>query len=166
MKVSLIVAMAENRVIGRDNDLPWRIPADLKYFKAQTMGKPIIMGRKTFDSIGKPLPGRTNIVITRNPDWQADGVTVVASPDKAIDAAKAENPDEAMIIGGANIYQQMLDLADRLYITEVHKAIDGDSFFPDLDPKAWRDVSRSDVAQTDDGLAYCFVVQDRIKTDI
>jgi dihydrofolate reductase len=135
MKKSIIVAMAENRVIGRNNKLPWYLPNDLKYFKSVTMGKPIIMGRKTFESIGKPLPGRLNIVITRNTEWQHEGVTVVHSLDEAFVKAEAtaliDGVDEVMIIGGANIYQQMLSKAARLFLTFIDLDVEGDTYFPD-----------------------------------
>ncbi|SDE18775.1 dihydrofolate reductase [Kordiimonas lacus] len=160
MTLSVIVAMAEDRAIGRGNDLPWHLPADLKYFKATTMGKPIVMGRKTFESIGRPLPGRRNIVVTRNADWSADGVDVVPS----LQAAKETVADveEAMIIGGAQIYGQCLDVADRLYITEVRITVpDADAWFPDFILDDWREVSREEHPAEDGKPAYAFVVYDR-----
>ena len=163
MRLSLIVAMAENRVIGRNNDLPWKIPEDLKHFKALTMGKPIIMGRKTFESIGRPLPGRTNIVITRNDDWDAEGVNIVDTVEAAIDEAAEEGAEEAMIIGGAAIYEQTLDLADRIYLTEVMDEFEGDTFFPDLDEGQWGEVERQGPFETEDGHAFAFVTLDAIK---
>jgi len=159
MTVSLIVAMAHNRVIGVDNKLPWHLPADLKYFKSVTLGKPIIMGRKTYESIGRPLPGRTNIVVTRNPDWHADGVTVVASLDEAI--AAAGDTDEVMIIGGAEIYGAALQAADRLYVTEVDLAVDGDAFFPAIDPALWREAERDPHAAAGGQPGYSFVRYER-----
>lgn len=147
-RIALIVAMATNRVIGRDGDLPWRISADLKHFKATTMGKPIVMGRRTFASIGRALPGRANIVITRDQDFAADGVDVAHDVDGALAVARRRaaeaKADEIMIIGGAAIYEAFLPLADRLYLTEVHEPIDGDTYFPDFDRAGWREVARED----------------------
>jgi len=159
MILSLIVAMSENRVIGADNDLPWHLPADLKYFKASTLGKPIIMGRKTYDSIGRPLPGRTNIVVTRNAEWQADGVKTVLSLAAAV--TLAGDVPETMITGGAQIYAQALDMADRLYVTEVALTIDGDAFFPEIDKSCWREASREAHPAEGGKPAYAFVVYER-----
>jgi dihydrofolate reductase len=147
-RIAFIVAMADNRVIGRDGGLPWRIPADLKHFKAKTMGKPIVMGRRTFDSIGKPLPGRPNIVVTRGTAAFPDGVDVADSADAALDIAQQRagetGADEIMIIGGATLYEELLQRADRLYLTEIHDAVDGDTFFPEFDAAVWREVERED----------------------
>lgn len=161
MSISLIVAMAENRVIGRDNTLPWRLSADLKRFRAITMGKPVVMGRKTFESIGRPLDGRRNIVVTRSADFHPQGVTVVGSVDEAL----AQAGDlEAMVIGGASIYEQTLPLADRMYLTEIHAAFDGDTRFPDYDPAQWRETERSDVAAgVDAEFGYAFVILERVE---
>lgn len=159
MKVSLIVAMADDGVIGINNQLPWHLPADLKYFKAVTMGKPIIMGRKTFESIGRPLPGRQNIVITRRHDWAAEGITVVQSTEAAV--AAAAGADEVMVIGGAEIYRAMLPLVDQLYVTEVALAVEGDAFFPAIDPAVWRERSREVHAAEADKPAYAFVTYER-----
>lgn len=160
MSVSIIVGMAKNRVIGADNDLPWHIPADLKYFKATTLGKPILMGRKTFDSIGKPLPGRQNIVITRNDAWEHDGVTVSPSLEAAI--SSAGEVDEVMIVGGAQIYQQALSMADRMYITEVDLECEGDAVFPEFDVSEWKETSRQAHPAEGGKPAYAFVVYDRL----
>lgn len=142
--------MAENRVIGRNNNLPWHLSEDLKYFKRITMGKPIIMGRKTFDSIGKALPGRTNIVVTRNTDFRAENIRVVSSLDEARDLCESiaaiDVCDEAMVIGGAQIYTLALPMADRLYLTEVHAEVEGDAFFPAFERSAWQEVAREDFA--------------------
>jgi len=159
MTVSLIVAMAENRAIGVANDLPWHLPADLKYFKATTLGKPIIMGRKTFDSIGRALPGRQNIVVTRNQKWEHDDVDVVPSLEAAI--AAAGEADEVMITGGAQIYAQALELVDRMYITEVALTLEGDAYFPKFDVSAWREVSREAHSAVGGRPAYSFVVYER-----
>lgn len=172
MKCSLIVAMAKNQTIGINNTLPWHLPNDLKYFKQVTMSKPIIMGRKTFDSIGRPLPGRTNIVITRQADYQAEGIMVVNSLqqalDKAADICFIGGHDEAMVIGGAEIYQQALLKADRLYITHVHAEVEGDAFFPEVRWSDWQECKREDY-QADaiekenyNPFDYSFVVYDRI----
>jgi len=160
MKISLIVAMAENRVIGRRGKLPWRIPADLKYFKKITMGKPIIMGRKTFESIGVALPGRTNIVVTRNPTIDNPDLVLARSVHEALKAA-AEVDGEAMIIGGGQIYEAALPLADRIYLTEVHGSYDGDAYFPHFERSMWREAAREDFTAHGDIPAYSFVVLER-----
>ena len=143
--LALIVAMAENNVIGKDNQLPWHLPGDLGYFKRTTLGKPVIMGRKTFESIGRPLPGRPNIVITRQRDWQAEGVTVCNSLDSALELAqsllKGLDTDEIMVIGGGEIYRQALPLANRLYLTKVHAVVEGDAHFPRLEQQHWQQIS-------------------------
>jgi dihydrofolate reductase len=135
--LSLIVAMSTNRTIGINNSLPWHLPNDLKYFKQATMGKPIVMGRKTFESIVKPLPGRRNIVISRDPTYQAEGIDVVTSLDAAIslgeDICLVNGQDDVMVIGGAQIYTLALEKADRLYITHVDAEVEGDAFFPEVD---------------------------------
>lgn len=140
--ISAIAAMSENRVIGNNNQLPWHLPADFKHFKALTTGHPIIMGRKTFASIGKPLPNRTNIIITRDKNFHAAECIVVNSLDAAIEAAQKENTDEVFIIGGAEIYKQSLPLLNRLYLTIIHREFAGDTFFPELDPKIWHEAER------------------------
>ncbi len=167
MKLAVIVAQAENRVIGINNRLPWHLPQDLKYFKQVTLGKPIIMGRKTFESIGRPLPGRRNIVISRNAGYRADGVTVVPDLAAAIELAEAichtEGVDEAMVIGGAQIYAQALPRADRLYLTQVHAEVAGDAWFPAVEQQQWRLVAREDfAAEAANPYAYSFIVMDRI----
>jgi dihydrofolate reductase len=146
MIVSLIVAVAENGVIGKDNALPWRLSSDLKRFKKITMSKPIIMGRKTHESIGKPLPGRTNIVVTRNPNYDAEGCLVVDSFEAAVIAAQATGADEAFVIGGAALYEAALPLASRIYLTEVHCACDGDAWFPPWDRGEWHESHREEVS--------------------
>jgi dihydrofolate reductase len=138
--LSLIVAAAENDVIGRDNALPWHLPDDLKHFKALTMGKPMLMGRKTFESIGKPLPGRTSIVLTRSKEWQREGVIVVQSVDEAL--TRAGNAPELTVIGGTEVFRATLPRADRIYLTRVHAEVAGDAVMPKIDPKAWREVAR------------------------
>jgi dihydrofolate reductase len=136
--VSLIVAMAQNGVIGRDNALPWRLPEDLKRFKAFTLGKTLLMGRKTFESIGRPLPGRSNLVLTRDTGWQAEGVVVVHSVEQAL--ARTGPGSELVAIGGAEIYRLVLPFARRIYLTHVHADVPGDTYFPEFDPTQWADV--------------------------
>lgn len=137
----MIAALTPQRVIGIDNRLPWRLPADMQWFRRHTLGKPIVMGRKTFDSFGgKPLPKRTNIVITRDPEYRAEGTVVVMSIDAAIDAAG--EVEEIMVIGGASFYEQMLPQADRLYLTCVDADIAGDAWFPEFDASQWQEVER------------------------
>jgi dihydrofolate reductase len=136
--ISLIVAMAQNGVIGRDNALPWKLPEDLKRFKAITLGKPILMGRRTFESIGKPLPGRINLVLTRERRWRAPGVVVVHSLGAAL--REARNSAELVAIGGEEIYRLLMPFARRIYLTHVHADIEGDTFFPDFDPTQWADA--------------------------
>lgn len=160
MRISIIVAMGENGVIGRDGGMPWHISADLKHFKAVTMGKPIIMGRVTFESIGRALPGRTNIVITRQADYEAEGAEVTGSMDAAFAAAgdAAGDEGEAMIIGGAEIYRAALPKADCIYLTEVGGAPEGDTYFPRFKRDDWVEVSREDFPARGDVPAYSFVM--------
>ncbi|MDF2447345.1 MAG: dihydrofolate reductase [Moraxellaceae bacterium] len=164
--LALIAAVAENGCIGIGNKLPWYLPEDLKFFKRVTTGKPVIMGRNTFESLGKPLPNRTNIVITRNPGYTApDGVKVVGSLDHALAVAEAvahiAGLDEIMVIGGAQIYAEALPRIGRMYLTEVKKTVDGDAFFPAWNRSEWREVAREaqhyEPAQTD----YSFVIYER-----
>jgi dihydrofolate reductase len=141
--ISLVVAMARNHVIGRDNALPWRLPEDMKRFKAVTWGKPILMGRRTFESIGKPLPGRTNVVLTRDPHWQAEGTIAVRSVEEAL--SRVSQAPELVAIGGAEIYRLLLPLAGRIYLTRVEADIAGDTVFPQLDSAQWKAVDRCEV---------------------
>ena len=159
MTLSLIVAVAANGVIGRDNQLPWRLPEDLRYFKRVTMGKPVVMGRKTYDSIGKPLPGRPNIVVTNAAAWTAEGVSVAHSLAEALGLAnRLAEGGEVMLIGGAQLFNEARPCAERLYFTEVHRDYEGDVTFPRPDPALWREVSREDH---DGDPAYSFVVLER-----
>lgn len=165
--LAIIVAAAQNGVIGRDNGLPWHLPEDLRYFKRRTLGKPIVMGRKTFESIGRPLPGRKNIVISRNRAFAAPGVEVVASLEEAIalaaSIAHADGALECVVIGGAEIYREALPRADRLYFTEVHAAVDGDAMLPPIHWPDWQEVSREHhKASADNPLDYSFVVFERV----
>ena len=157
MIVALVVARADNGVIGRDNALPWRIPADLQHFKRLTLGKPVVMGRRTFESIGKPLPGRENIVLTRDPDWRADGVTVSAA---LADALAADVPEIA-IIGGAQVYADAMPFATHVHLTEVHAAPEGDTLLPPFDPADWRETGREDHAADGETPGYSFVTLER-----
>lgn len=161
--ISFIVARADNGVIGRANALPWHLPADLRHFKRLTLGKPVVMGRKTFESIGRPLPGRHNIVLTRDPSWRADGVTLVWTLADAV-AAAARDPsvEEIMIIGGAAVYAQALPMATRIYLTEVHAQPEGDAVLPPFDPTAWRETAREDHAADGDRPAFSFVTLERM----
>ena len=164
MKISLIVAVSRNGAIGLNNQLPWYLPEDLKYFKSVTMGKPLIMGRKTFDSIGRPLPGRANIVLTRDPQWTSDGVKVVQSVEQALlageIACEASDVDEIMVIGGEQIYRMTIDLADRIYLTQVDADVEGDAFFPDIDLNNWSQT-RVKLPEIIDKHPYRFLVLDR-----
>ncbi|WP_041524230.1 dihydrofolate reductase [Gilvimarinus agarilyticus] len=147
MQVAMIVACGHDNAIGKGNAMPWHLPADLQYFKSVTLGKPIMMGRKTYESIGRPLPGRLNIVITRDPNWSGpEGVASVASVPDAIALARAEaEGDEVVIIGGEQIYRAALPLVDRLYKTEIDVRVEGaDAFFPELPAEHWREVSRQE----------------------
>ena len=144
MIVSAIVATAKNNIIGKDNNIPWYLPADLKYFKKTTLHHHIIMGRNSFESIGRPLPKRTNIVVTRNPFYVATGCIVVHSIEEGLEIAQNNGETEAFIIGGAQIYKQSLDLWDRLYLTEVDLEVEGDTAFPALDKSQWKEVSREE----------------------
>lgn len=159
--LSLIVAYSDNHVIGIDNDLPWRLKADLAYFKQTTLGKPIIMGRKTWESLGRPLPGRRNMVISRDPHYSAEGAEIYPSLEDAITHA-CESEAEIFIIGGAQIYALALssDKATRIYATEVHTEIEGDAFFPKFDKQIWQEVSRLPQAP-ENNLSYDFVVYER-----
>lgn len=158
--LSLVVAASENDVIGRENTLPWRLPDDLKRFKALTMGKPMLMGRKTFDSIGKPLPGRTTLVLTRSPGWQHDGVTVVRSVEEAIE--RAGDVPELAVVGGAEIYRLTLPLAGRIHLTRVHAHVDGETKLPTINADEWREVERIEhPADERHAFAMSFITLDR-----
>lgn len=151
--LSLLVAVGENNVIGKDNQLPWHMPNDLKYFKNLTWGMPILMGRKTFESIGKPLPGRKSIVITRSKEWQWEGVEVVHSVEEAIAKARDHDIKEIFVIGGAEIFATSFDQADRIYLTRIHHAFDGDVYFPEVSEKEWQLV-KSHLSPKDDKNLY------------
>ncbi|RLA24747.1 MAG: dihydrofolate reductase [Gammaproteobacteria bacterium] len=160
MKLSLIVAMATNRTIGINKKMPWHLSADLKQFKKITMGHPIIMGRKTFESIGRPLPGRQNIIISRDINYQQEGCLVFNDLDSAVQHCSEQ--DEVFVIGGATLYEVTLERADRLYITQINQAFEGDTWFPEIDAEDWREVAREDInndASVD--FKYSFISYDR-----
>lgn len=161
MKIAMIAAMADDRVIGINNSLPWKLPNDMKWFRQKTMGKPIVMGRKTFESFGaKPLPGRTNIIISRDQSYQAEDCIVVHSIEDAIKAVG--NVEEVMVIGGASFYEQMLPKADRLYLTFVHTQVDGDAWFPGWNETDWQEVERMNHdADEKNPHAHSFVILER-----
>lgn len=167
MKLSLIAAIAQNRCIGINNQLPWYLPEDLKYFRRLTTGNIVVMGRKTYESIGKPLPNRHNIVISNNPDFTADGVNIVASIDDALHMAhhlaNVSGIHEAFIMGGAQIYQQTLALAQRLYLTEVKKTVAGDAFFPPINATEWQELGRENHYYEPQDTHYDFVVYERYR---
>ncbi|WP_298827717.1 dihydrofolate reductase [uncultured Planococcus sp.] len=158
--ISLMVAHDQNRVIGIDNELPWHIPADLAYFKEHTIGKGIVMGRNTYESIGRPLPKRRNIVVTRNDDYEAEGVDIVHNIQDAVKLAK-EVHEEVMIIGGEQIFNSVLDDADRLYITLVHQSFEGDTYFPEYG-REWKLVSESEQ-QISNEVPFSYLVYERRK---
>ncbi|MEK4628840.1 type 3 dihydrofolate reductase [Solibacillus sp. FSL R7-0682] len=152
--ISLIVAHDLNRVIGYENGMPWHLPSELQYFKKMTMGKPMIMGRKTFESIGRPLPGRRNIVITRNTNYSADGIEVVGSLDEALQLV--QDVPEIMIIGGAQIFEQAMAIADKLYITLINHEFNGDTYFPQYEE--WQLTSSSEPINTDNGYTFQYCI--------
>ncbi|WP_207062303.1 dihydrofolate reductase [Motiliproteus sp. SC1-56] len=166
MQLALIVAQSRNRVIGRNNKLPWHLPKDLQYFKSVTLGKVIIMGRKTFESIGRPLPGRTNVVVTRDASYSRPGIEVAHSLEEALAKAEAvsliNGAEEALVIGGGELYQQALPRAQRLYLTQVHADVCGDAYFPALEAAQWQEVAREDYpAEEPNPYPYSFIVLDR-----
>lgn len=163
MLISLIAAASENNVIGKDNWMPWNLPAELAYFRATTRGKTVIMGRKTFDTMGRPMPNRHNIVVSRNADLKIEGVDVVTSVEEAIESAKADNLDEAFVIGGEQIYRLALPHADRVYLTRVHTDIEGgEAFFPEFDEAEWAKVKEErHEPDAENALAFTTMVFER-----
>ncbi len=162
MILTLVVAAARNNVIGKDNQLLWRLPNDTRYFKNVTWGMPVVMGRKTYESLGKPLAGRTNIVLTRNSSWKAEGTTTVKSLDDAIFLAKQMDVKELMVIGGGEIYKMAMPKASRIHITRVEAEPEGDAWFPEIDPLIWKMVSKQDFpADEKHQYAYSFQVWER-----
>lgn len=154
MRIAMIAAMANNRVIGKDNKMPWYLPEDLKHFKAMTLGKPVVMGRKTFESIGRPLPGRHNIVISRQADLVIEGVTCVTSFDAAKQAAG--ECEELVIMGGGQLYRELLPQADILYLTQINLDVEGDTYFPEWDARDWQETESLSCINSD-GLEYRFI---------
>ncbi|HHM04346.1 MAG TPA: type 3 dihydrofolate reductase [Gammaproteobacteria bacterium] len=160
--IALIAAMGENRVIGLENRLPWHLPADMAWFRRHTLGKPVLMGRKTFESIGRPLPGRCNIVVSRDPAFHPEGVLVAPDIEKALGAAGSSG--EVMVIGGASFYRQLLPRAQRLYLTLVHGRFDGDAFFPEYRAQDWREIFHADHEADDDNpWSYSFLILTRVR---
>ncbi|MES1943835.1 Dihydrofolate reductase [Salinisphaera sp. PC39] len=158
MRISLIVAMDENGLIGAAGGLPWRLPADLRHFKQTTLGKPILMGRRTHESIGRPLPERDNIVLSRDPDYRAEGCRTVTSFAEARGAAREAGAPELMVIGGAQVYAMALPKAGRIYLTRVHDAFDGDTHFPDIDFEEWEQIERHRYAANErNPYPYSFI---------
>ncbi len=158
MTISLIVAASENNAIGKNNQLLWHLPNDLKFFKNTTWGFPVIMGRKTFEAVNKPLPGRTNIIITRKTDWKAPGVIAVSNLTEGIKNVVETNSKQAFIIGGGEIYKQSMDIADIIYMTRVHAQLEGDAFFPVIDESKWNLTSNQDF-EKDEKHAYNYSFQ-------
>lgn len=166
VEIALIAAVAENDVIGNGPDIPWRLPSDFAHFKRTTLGKPLVMGRKTFESIGKPLPGRTNIIVTRQKGYQPDGVIVIDSLEAAIShgktIAEADGVDAVMVAGGADIYRQAMDVADKLYISHVALTPEGDAHFPAIDPQIWQMATEMPVMPSEnDSATYKIAVYTR-----
>ncbi|HYC87888.1 MAG TPA: dihydrofolate reductase [Thermoanaerobaculia bacterium] len=164
MKLSLMAALSTNNVIGRDNEVPWRLSTDLKRLKAMTMGHHVIMGRKTYESVGKPLPGRTNVVITRQEGYAPEGVTVVHSLEEAVRVAARAGEEEAFLLGGAQIYAQAMHRADRMYLTRVHAEVEGDTWFPDFDDVSeWRltDAEHFDADEKNE-YPFSFLTYERV----
>ncbi len=165
MKISMIAAVAHHRVIGKNQKMPWHLPADLAFFKKTTLGSPILMGRKTYESIGRPLPGRLNLVVTRNPDLKIAGCEVVTSLEQAVFMAqeKSSASKEIFIIGGSHLYKSFLEKADRLYLTMIDAEIEGDTFFPDYTQYNWKEVERIEhQADAKNIYPYSFVTLERI----
>jgi dihydrofolate reductase len=161
VQLSIIVATDQHGLIGKDNDLPWRLSADLRYFREITMGKPIIMGRRTHESIGRPLPGRKNIILTTDEGYQAEGCTVCQTIDQAI--RECDGAEEAMVMGGASLYEQFLARADKLYLTLVDAELEGDTWFPEWDKSQWHQLSRQDhSADEKNDHPYSFIVYRRV----
>lgn len=164
MIISAIVAMSQNCVIGKDNKIPWHLPADLKYFKRTTINHHIILGRKCYESIGRPLPKRTNIIITRNKAFEAEGCVIVNSIEAALEYSRNQDQSEVFIVGGGQIYEQSMELWDRLYLTEVETEVDGDIYFPKIDDKQWIIINEKyHMANENNPHNYTFKVYERRK---
>jgi dihydrofolate reductase len=163
-QVTFVVAVADNGIIGARGGMPWHLPADLSHFKQLTLGKPILMGRRTWDSIGRPLPGRRNLVLTTDPEWAAEGAERVSSLDQALALAAADGADELMVIGGAAVYRLALPRAQRIYLTRIHASPEGDTHFPELDADAWEEVARRErPADERNAHDLTFVVLERAR---
>ncbi len=163
MHVSLVVAASENNVIGDANEIPWHLPDDMASFRALTEGKPVIMGRKTNESIGRPLPKRHNIVISRQRDLEIEGCDVVSSLEEALEMAEEESADEACVIGGGQIYKEAIDVADRIYMTRVHATVDGDVFFPEINEEEWEEIDRTEHSKDErHEFAFSIIHYERI----
>lgn len=164
MKLSIIVALSENNVVGINNQLPWHLSVDLKRVKALTMGHHLIMGRKTYESIGKPLPGRTNVIITRNKNYKAEGCVVVSDLHQALETSIGDN--EVFIFGGGEIFREAMPLVDKIYMTRIHLVIDGDTHFPEINPASWKETSRQDF-ETDEknNYRYSFIELEKISSN-
>ncbi|MEK7863900.1 MAG: dihydrofolate reductase [Chloroflexota bacterium] len=161
-RIALVVARDRGGVIGKGGGLPWRLPDDMKHVRETTVGKPLIMGRRTYESIGRPLPDRTNIVLTRDPSFRADGVLVAATPEQALSLA-ADAP-ETIVFGGADVFRRFLPLADRIYLTEVDANVDGDTFFPSLDMTEWREIERIEHPADDrHRYSFRFITLERVR---
>lgn len=161
MKISLIVAMSQNRVIGRDNKMPWHLSADLKRFRAITMNSPILMGRKTFESIGKPLDGRANLILSKQENYQPQGCRVFQSLENALETAKMLG-DELFVIGGATLYEMTLPLAQKLYLTQIQTEFEGDTFFPNFDLNDWNEITREQIEHDEKvDFSYCFLTLEK-----
>jgi dihydrofolate reductase len=165
-EITLIAAVADNGVIGAEGGMPWHLPADLAHFKRLTLGKPVLMGRLTWEAIGRPLPGRANLVLTRDLHWRAEGAERVTSLDQALDVARNAGAAELMVIGGAEVYRQALPRAARIYLTRVHAEPWGDTWFPELDPDEWREVGRREqLADEQNGWDLTFVALERTEDE-
>lgn len=158
MTLSIIVAASENNVIGINNHLPWHLPVDMKYFKDTTMGKPIVMGRKSFEELGRVLPGRPNIMITRRPEYPVEGLHIVSSLEAGIEKAKTFGTEEIFITGGGEIFKMALPIVDRLYLTRVHAEVTGDTYFPEFDPRGWKLV-KNERHEKDEKHQYALTFQ-------
>ena len=158
--ISLIVAHDPNRVIGSNNKMPWHIPGDLAYFKEKTMNKAMVMGRKTYESIGRVLPGRMNIIVTRNPSYKVEGAEVVSTIDEAMELAKSYH-EEVMVIGGEQIFRAVMDQADRLYITYIKDVFEGDTFFPSYSEDDWILIDKTEEMQTSEGVTYAYLIYEK-----
>lgn len=164
MSISLIVAVSTNHAIGKDNQLLWNLPNDMRFFKNSTWAMPVLMGRKTFEALGKPLPGRFNIVITRQNDWKPEGTAVVHSLEEGINAAYAANYKDVMIIGGGQIYKEAIQVADKIYLTRVDAVLEGDTSFPELDRSIWHKTSEESFPSDEKhAYAYHFQIWERTK---